>query len=553
MKINASLLNGYENTVLVDYNKVAEAGNIVRYQDLPEKNVEGVLKANYLENGKLQQLYSERENHVGVIAATRLGKTTQYVIPTIYSYSHFKNKRNMIISDPKGELYKLTSKELIKQGYDVKLLNFRDYLHSEFWNPLGDIYDHYQDYVNITSTVKLVETDKGLRNEFMGKIYEDQTELDESIRQYRSVMLEQIYSEIHRVAIMMITTESTKDPHWEDTARLVLEALVIGLLEDSVDWESRERVTKDNFSIASALGIMENMYERNDDFTDNGFFTSRKETSKAFLLAKSCLLDTARATRTSILNVFNTKMAIYKTSAIRMLTSTTSLYMKDLISDKPVAVYIIYRDEIKEHYSVISTFIQQAYGYLIEYANNTKEGKLASPFYFILDEFGNFPAIKDFEVVISAAGGRNIFFVLVLQSYAQLNNVYGNDIAVIIRDNLNVHVFIGSNNPSTLEEFSKECGEFTRISPVSTLSGEKESIDRFQLETIRLMPKSRLSSLTEGECIVTEANCGYVMLSKLDRYYKCDELKDPEFANEKDYVCNVNPLERKYRYYQNRD
>ncbi|MBQ7652751.1 MAG: type IV secretory system conjugative DNA transfer family protein [Clostridia bacterium] len=553
MKINNSLLNGYENTVLIDYDKVAKDGNVIRYEDLPETEVSGVLKANYLVDGKLQQLYSERENHVGVIAATRLGKTTQYVIPTIYSYSHFKNKRSMIISDPKGELYKLTSKELKKQGYDVKLLNFRDYLHSEFWNPLGDIYDHYQAYANLTQEVKWINTEKGPRNEFLGKIYENQAELDEAIRQYGAVMLEQVYSEIHRVCIMMITTESQKDPHWEDTARLVLEALIIGLLEDSVECETREKVTKDNFSIASCLGIMENMYERNDDFTDNGFFTSRKETSKAFLLAKSCLLDTARATRTSILNVFNTKMAIYKTSAIRLLTSTTSLHMSDLVGEKPVAVFIVYRDEIKEHYSVISTFIQQAYGYLIEYANESKTGKLDNPFYFVLDEFGNFPPIKDFEVVISAAGGRNIFFVLVLQSYAQLNNVYGNDIAVIIRDNLNVHVFIGSNNPSTLEEFSKECGEYTRISPISAITGEKENIDRFQLETIRLMPKSRLSSLKEGECIVTEANCGYVMLSKLERYYKCDELNEPELANEKDYVSGVNPLDRKYHYFTNRD
>jgi len=552
MRFNENLFKDYENTTLLPYSEISD-GNLVAFKDLAKTHTKGVLKANYKKGDELYQLYSREENHVGVIAATRLGKTTQYVIPTILSFSQSENKRNMLISDPKGELYRLTSETLKQRGYDVKLINFRDYKHSEFWNPLSDIFKHYQRYESITDTIEVVETENGLRNSFLGTVYENQEDLDEAIRQYRMVELESIYAEIHSVCLMMISTESTKDPHWEDTARLLLEALIIGMLEDYTDPQSRGVITEDNFSLGTALAIMESMIDSGDDFSDNGFFTSRSNTSKAFLLGKACLLDTAKGTRTSILNVFNTKMAIYKTSTVRMLTSTTSFEMKDLISDRPCAIFIIYRDELKEHYNVISTFIQQAYSYLIEYANDSPNGKLAKPFYFVLDEFGNFPAIKDFDMVVSAAGGRNVYFILILQSYAQLNNVYGQNVAGIIRDNLNIHVFIGSNNPSTLEEFSKECGEFTRISPVSTLIGDKEEIDHYDLETIPLMPKSSLSSLKTGECIVTEANCGYVMYSKLERYYLCKEFSDLPLASDKDYQSKINPLERKYSYCANRN
>ena len=122
-------------------------------------------------------------------------------------------------------------------------------------------------------------------------------------------------------------------------------------------------------------------------------------------------------------------------------------------------------------------------------------GKLDIPVYFILDEFGNFPALKDFETTISACAGRNIFFILIIQSYAQLNSVYGPDVAEIIKDNLNVHIFFGSNNPSTLEAFSHECGQQTRISPLSALNGKGADIDTYHIETIPLIRISAPASV----------------------------------------------------------
>ena len=55
--------------------------------------------------------------------------------------------------------------------------------------------------------------------------------------------------------------------------------------------------------------------------------------------------------------------------------------------------------------------------------------------------------------------------MLILQSYAQLYNIYGKETAEIIKDNLNAHIFFGTNNPETKREFSEECGKKTIISP----------------------------------------------------------------------------------------
>ncbi|MDE7395949.1 MAG: type IV secretory system conjugative DNA transfer family protein, partial [Clostridiales bacterium] len=248
-----------------------------------------------------------------------------------------------------------------------------------------------------------------------------------------------------------------------------------------------------------------------------------------------------------ILAVFNTGIAVFRDCAVRLVTSCNSFDMAS-IGEGPVAIYIVYRDEVKVHYQVISLFIQDAYRYLIERASDKPNGKLDVPFYFILDEFGNVPAIKDFETTISACAGRNIWFILIIQSYAQLASVYGTAVAEIIKDNLNMHIFFGSNNPDTLEAFSHECGLQTRISPLSALNGNSADIDTYHIETIPLVPKSMLSHFQPGECIITEANSGYVMFSKLERYFLCDEFKDLKLASEKEYKCGVNPFEKRYTY-----
>ena len=76
--------------------------NTIAYDEIGKKAMSGVLNASWHVDGKLMQTYTEQENHVGVIAATRLGKTTSYVIPTILSLAQQLLKRSMIISDPKG-------------------------------------------------------------------------------------------------------------------------------------------------------------------------------------------------------------------------------------------------------------------------------------------------------------------------------------------------------------------------------------------------------------------------------------------------------------------
>ena len=146
MEINESLFNGHENTRLVRYDKnmPADFPNTIAFENLSKNFIAGVMKANRYVNGKLMQTYSKSDTHNLVIAATRQGKTVSGVIPQCISFATQLIKRSMIISDPKGELFRLLSVFFKEQGYDVLLLNFRDYTHSECWNPLIPIFRKYK-------------------------------------------------------------------------------------------------------------------------------------------------------------------------------------------------------------------------------------------------------------------------------------------------------------------------------------------------------------------------------------------------------------------------
>lgn len=543
-----NFLRGYDNTEYIHYEDSSALPNTYAYDELDGKAVTGVLKVNRHVDGRLLQTYTVEDNHVGVIAATRLGKTTSYVIPTILSFAKQSVKRSMIISDPKGEIYRYTAETLREEGYRVILLNFRDYLHSECWNMLTPIFRKYKKIDKIIDEVTVVQTENGPRNKFRGRIYENQKELDADIARASDLLLGEVGNDIDNLSTMFIMTRRQDDPYWEDSARDVLKAFIWAMLEDSDPKNCSNPITEDTFSFNTILSIIATFKDDEGTYyNDNGYFTDRDKSARSYTLAKNTLIENGRPTRKCVMSTLMTKLAIFNEVAMRLITSCNSFEISE-IADGPVAVYIDYRDELKVHYEVISLFIQDAYRFLIEQANDKPNGKLDVPVYFILDEFGNFPALRDFETTISACAGRNIFFILIIQSYAQLNNVYGEAVAEIIRDNLNVHVFFGSNNPSTLEEFSHECGQQTRISPLSALNGNGSDIETYHIETIPLVPKSMLSHFQPGECIITEANSGYVMFSKLERFYLCDEFKSLKLASEKDYVCEINPFDKRYTY-----
>lgn len=95
---------------------------------------------------------------------------------------------------------------------------------------------------------------------------------------------------------------------------------------------------------------------------------------------------------------------------------------------------------------------------LVRCATATKDMHLNKRCHIFLDEFGNMAPINQIETKITVALSRWIFLHLFLQADEQLDEKYGDKIALIIRGNCNLKTFISSASMDTCENFSKEIG-----------------------------------------------------------------------------------------------
>lgn len=190
---------------------------------------------------------------------------------------------------------------------------------------------------------------------------------------------------------------------------------------------------------------------------------------------------------------------------IKQLVNSFPVVRKGLemkYSDKPTAVFMIIPDYDSSNHALASIFTKQLYTELAMNCTETKGKKCFTRVHFILDEFGNMPAIDDMDQVLTVCLGRNILFNLVIQSYNQLKRVYG-DSAGTIKENCQNHIYIMSTDDDTIEELSKKAGSKTILGKSSNESHlDLDNKVTKSADQERIITFERLSQLIEGETLV---------------------------------------------------
>lgn len=88
--------------------------------------------------------------NIMIIGSSGSMKSIGFVIPNIMQLALYN--KSMIITDPKGELYKKTASMLKNRGYTIKVFNLCDMEHSDRWNPLAEI-ENINDAQNVANII----------------------------------------------------------------------------------------------------------------------------------------------------------------------------------------------------------------------------------------------------------------------------------------------------------------------------------------------------------------------------------------------------------------
>ena len=511
------------------------------YDNAGEAKRDGVpMRAILDKKGKLQCNFMPNA-HSLIIGATGSGKTTTFINPMIQLLGATNCGSSMIMTDPKGELFAMHSKYLQERGYDVLLLDLRDTYSSSRWNPLGGIWDMYQEYVHAGKGIvvhrdsmadypELKQMD-GMADsgavwaQWQGKAYADLTHCYDDVSVAKQKIYDEMYEDLNDLISVICPIENEKDPLWEKGARSIILATCLAMLEDSEDPALGMTKEKFNFyNLNKALANSENNYQALKDY-----FKGRSQLSQAVTLSRQ-VLSAAEATMSSYMSITFDKLNMFNDRGLCGLTSATDIVASQF-AERPTALFMKIPDEKDTRHGLAAVFVLCMYKALIKVASAREDLSLPRNVYFILDEFGNMPKIEKFDKMITVGRSRKIWFNMVVQSYSQLNNVYGEQVADIVKSNCAMKMFIGSNDIGTCKEFSELCGNMTvRTNSTSTGLGSKEGDINVSTQTqVRpLIYPSELQKLnnkvsTGNAIIVTFGN--YPLKTKYTPSYKCPYYK----------------------------
>jgi len=377
--------------------------------------------------------------HWVYLGSSGSGKSVTQVIPECTFISSAKNKRSVFITDPKGEIYFATSKMFKDRGYKVISIDFRNPELSNHINILEPVINEFENYMRYEQlsleTMDAVEKTK--YNNMAMSSYAETNRLITSLSE-----------------MIMKEKAEPKDPFWNNSARQLLEGIIGLFLEEYKDKRiQRNQITMNNIRQFQNSSMEDKNFDKLKFYIESKSYGYKSKDSLTSIFAAS------ENTYKSITAVFGEKMAIFGDINVANITNDSD-FKFDCLGKEPVAFYVIVPDEDKIYYTLVSIIIGLLYKELVKLANRQENKKLPVQIDWLLDEIANCPPLTDIEAMVSVARSRGMRFHFFIQSFSQLNNVYGKEVAQIILDNCGL-VYLKTNTQDSAETISKLLGSKT--------------------------------------------------------------------------------------------
>ncbi len=276
-----------------------------------------------------ESIYLDSENgHTLVIGHTGSGKTQSCTLPKLWT--SILAGENILVDDPKGELYERLSDDLSKQNYKVITFDFQDFSGKK-WNPLKLAFDLYKEN-NIDDAVMILE----------------------------------------KVAYYLLKdiNNDNVDPFWFNSAVQLFVGTSLYLMEKEESLITISEV----IDCANKLSI--------DDYNK----LDGESPAKVFLRV---IMTSPEATRGSIVAVFNSSISCFSyKNRISDFISSNDFDIKDTLNEK-VAVFIIDGHTHQYITNLIALYIEELFYVCTREKNKNKINILIDDFndYIAFDSF----------------------------------------------------------------------------------------------------------------------------------------------------------------------
>lgn len=362
----------------------------------------------YVENGR--RYIDDSEGHIEVIGSTGKGKSQCASLP--FNREVLAKRENLIVVDPKRECYRMTACRIPKD-YQVFCIDFRNpYQSRTFWNPLYYPYTLYK--------------------------YGSPEDKDTA-----SLMISELWAGLFPV-------DPKSDPFWPQSSASTCKGLTY-MLFDSAE--------ADQVNTRSICRMMEQLEEKVGTLP---VYKMLFDKMAAGTMAKRFFSTYATApgdTRGSIHSVADNGLEVLSRSEGLMNMMAEDTLFTKLDINRPFVIYIVLPDETNVYHGLAGVLVSQLTRHLIRLAQDNG-GALKHRVNLILEELGSIgPSIPELPNLMTAGRSRNLRMMLVLQDGSQLEDVYGLTKAKAIEACVGITIGFSTNSWSTLEEWSKRCGD----------------------------------------------------------------------------------------------
>ncbi len=395
----------------------------------------------------------KRNLNTVVIGGAGAGKSQFFAILNI-----LQGKTSLIVTDPSGELLRATGwflKYIAK--YKVKVLDFLNIEKSDCYNPFC--------YIRTDDDIlKIADI-----------LFKNTTPKD----------------------------SKAQDPFWDNSAKILLEALMFYLWHEVPEDEQnftmvmdmiRAGDISDDENYSSPLDILfERLEMRNPEHIAVKYY---KDYHKG-------AADTIRSVQATLIS----HMSKFNMESMQKLTMVDEMNLASLGEEK-TAIFMIIPETDTSYNFLPGMLYMQAFNESYMVADKKYKGRLPIPIHCLMDEFANVILPDDFEKIISTCRKRNICVSIILQGITQLQALYKDQWQAIM-GNCDELLYMGSNEKECHKYISEMLGKqtisFKTFGRNKGHSGSSSSNQ--QLTGRELMSPEEVRLLDEDKAILFIKSC----------------------------------------------